>query len=151
MTDIQGALGLSQIERLDDFISRRHEIAREYDEKLSSLHIDIPFQRENTYSSYHLYPIRIMKNSLSDLQRIVYQDLRKNGIIANIHYIPVHRQPFYENLGFKLGDFPEAERFHREVLTLPMFLISTVEQNKVIKVLVELLDSCLLNFYHSGK
>ena len=140
MTDIQGALGLSQIERLDDFISRRHEIAREYDEKLSSLHIDIPFQRENTYSSYHLYPIRIMKNSLSDLQRIVYQDLRKNGIIANIHYIPVHRQPFYENLGFKLGDFPEAERFHREVLTLPMFPdLSTVEQNKVIKVLVELL------------
>ena len=66
------------------------------------------------------------------------EELRKNGIIANIHYIPVHRQPFYEKLGFKLGDFPEAERFHREVLTLPMFPdLSTVEQNKVIKVLVE--------------
>ena len=140
MTDIQAALGLSQMNRLDEFVTRRHEIAKIYNEQLSTLPIVTPFQELDTFSSYHLYPIRVPENSTSITQKQVYEHLRKNGIGANLHYIPVHRQPYYEKLGFKRGDYPEAEKFHKEVVSLPMFPdLSSADQNKVIKVLTEYL------------
>ena len=140
MTDIQAALGLSQLNRLDEFVTRRHEIAEIYNEQLSGLPVVTPFQELDTYSSYHLYPIRVPENSSPATQKQVYDHLRKNGVGANLHYIPVHRQPYYEKLGFKSGDFPEAEKFHKEVVSLPMFSdLSSADQNKVIKVLSEYL------------
>jgi UDP-4-amino-4,6-dideoxy-N-acetyl-beta-L-altrosamine transaminase len=121
MTDIQAALGLSQMQRLDEFVQRRHEIAVRYNEALKGLRIITPWQAPETYSSYHLYPIRIREPLCKKSQRQVYDALWQNGISANLHYIPVHRQPYYEKLGFKTGKCPEVEQFHREVISLPIF------------------------------
>jgi len=136
MTDIEAALGLSQMQRLDEFVSRRHEIAERYNAELKSLPITMPHQGSDAYSSYHLYSIRISGAKSGKTQRQVYDALWQNGIAANLHYIPVHRQPFYEKLGFKAGAFPEAERFHREVISLPMYpALSKQQQIDVIAIL----------------
>ena len=129
---MQAALGLSQIKRLDKCVTRRHEIAKYYDNELKSLPFITPRQASNVYSSYHLYPILIKNNSDSKTQRYIYDELRKNNIAANLHYIPVHRQPYYENLGFKKNDFPQAESFHRKVLSIPMYAILKDDQQKYV-------------------
>jgi UDP-4-amino-4,6-dideoxy-N-acetyl-beta-L-altrosamine transaminase len=140
MTDIQAALGLSQMQRLDEFVSRRHEIAERYDAELRSLPITTPHQAPGTYSSYHLYPIRVSEAKSEKTQRQVYDVLWQNGVAVNLHYIPVHRQPYYEKLGFNAGDFPEAERFHREVISLPIFSsLSKSDQDLVISSLAKVL------------
>jgi UDP-4-amino-4,6-dideoxy-N-acetyl-beta-L-altrosamine transaminase len=142
MTDIQAALGLSQMQRLDEFVSRRHEIAERYDAELRTLPITMPHQASDTYSSYHLYPIRVSEAASGKTQRLVYDALWQNGIAANLHYIPVHRQPYYESLGFKAGDFPEAEQFHREVISLPMYpTLEPQQQKAVITALAEVVSS----------
>ena len=136
LTDIQAALGLSQLNRLDEYVKIRHKIAEFYNSELNDLNIQLPFQSRKSYSSYHLYPIRIKNDSKSITQKQIYDALWENDIAANILYIPVHRQPYYENLGFKSGDFPQAEQFHREVICLPMFPKLTKEQQtKVVKSL----------------
>ena len=114
-------MGLIQIKRLNDFLSRRHEIAERYDAELKSLPIITPYQAPGTYSSYHLYPIRVNETESGKTQRQIYDALWKKGIAANVHYIPAHRHPYYENLGFKESNFPEAERFYREMITLPIY------------------------------
>ena len=128
LTDIQAALGLSQLNRLDEYVKIRHKIAEFYNSELIDLDIQLPFQSPKSYSSYHLYPIRIKNNLKSKTQKQIYNALWENDIAANILYIPAHRQPYYENLGFKSGDFPQAEQFHREVICLPMFPKLTKEQ-----------------------
>jgi len=136
MTDIQAALGLSQMTRLDEFVQRRHEIAKRYGDALKTLPIITPWQAPEMYSSYHLYPIRTCEAHCKKTQRQVYDMLRQNGVAANLHYIPVHRQPYYEKLGFKAGDFPDAERFHREVISIPMYpTLSQQQQDSVVKIL----------------
>ena len=133
MTDIQAALGLSQMKCLDEFVSRRHEIAKRYDGELISLPITTPHQAPEIYSSYHLYPIRIREAESGKTQQQIYDALWKEGIAANLHYIPVHRQPYFENKGFKVGFFPEAESFHRNVISLPIFSsFSAAQQDSVI-------------------
>jgi len=133
MTDIQAALGLSQMTHLDEFVQRRHQIAERYDEALKTLPIVIPWRAADTYSSYHLYPARVNEAESRKSQRQVYDMLWQEGVAANLHYIPVHRQPYYENKGFKAGVFSEAESFHREVISLPMFpAVSIAQQNSVI-------------------
>jgi len=101
MTDIQAALGLCQLKRLDDYVKRRRKIAEYYEKKLKDLPLIRPWQSPNNYSSYHLYPILIKPNLIFKTQKQIYTELRKNDIQVNLHYIPVHRQPYYENLGFK--------------------------------------------------
>ena len=136
MNDIQAALGLNQLKRLDQYVKRRHEIANFYDTKLKNLPLTTPWQAPNVYSSYHLYPILIKINSDLKSQRQAYNELRANNIAANLHYIPVHRHPYYENLGFKENDFPIAEKFHRGVLSIPMYAILKDEhQEHVIEIL----------------
>jgi UDP-4-amino-4,6-dideoxy-N-acetyl-beta-L-altrosamine transaminase len=136
MTDIQAAIGISQMTRLDEFVQRRHEIATRYDEALNELPIVTPWQAPENFSSYHLYPIRIRENECKKMQREVYTALLEKGVGANLHYIPVHRQPFYENQGFKSGDFPEAENFHQEVISIPIFpSLLTKNQELVIDFL----------------
>ena len=140
MADIQAALGLSQMQRLDEFVKRRHEIAKRYDVEFRSSPITTPHQALGTYSSYHLYPIRVSEAESGKTQRQVYDALWQNGVAANLHYIPVHRQPYYESLGFKAGDFPEAERFHREVISLPMYpTLAKDSQARVLDCLRNLL------------
>jgi UDP-4-amino-4,6-dideoxy-N-acetyl-beta-L-altrosamine transaminase len=140
MTDIQAALGISQMTRLDELVQRRHEIAKRYDEALKALPIITPWQAPETYSSYHLYPIRIRQQQFNKTQRQIYDALWQNGVAANLHYIPVHRQPYYESLGFKACDFTEAECFHREVISLPIFSsLPRANQGLVINSLAKIL------------
>lgn len=130
MTDIHAALGLSQMSRIDEFVARRHDIAKQYDIELSSLPIITPLQSPKNYSSYHLYPVRIIESQVKKTQLQIYQSLLESGIGVNLHYIPVHRQPYYESMGFKEGDFPIAEQLHREVISLPMYPMLTDNQFK---------------------
>ena len=132
MNDIQAALGLSQLKRLDDHVKRRHEIAEYYNLKLNNLPLELPWQSPNVFSSYHLYPILIKNNFDNKFQKRVYNELIRNKIQANLHYIPVHRHPFYENLGFKKNDFPVAEKFYTKALSIPMYASLKREQQDYI-------------------
>lgn len=136
MTDIQAALGVSQMSRLDEFVDRRHVLARHYDEALKGLPITTPWQHPDGYSSYHLYPIRLKLKEMQRTQRQVYDALRELGILVNLHYIPVYLQPFYEAMGFKRGYCPEAESYYHETISIPMYPAMTdVQQAQVVEAL----------------
>ncbi len=140
MNDIQAALGLSQLKRVDEYVARRHKIAKYYDSQFTKLPLVKPWQLPQAYSSYHLYPICTRDNANTELQQKIYNHLQKNGIAANLHYIPVHRHPFYENLGFSEGDFLESENFHRKVISLPIFpSLSETQCSKVVDVISEII------------
>lgn len=140
MTEIQGALGLSQMQHLDRFIDKRHQIANRYDKELVGLPLIGQFQSPECFSSYHLYIIRIMKDSSLVSQRQVYDALQDAKINCNLHYIPIYRHPYYEAMGFKVGYCPEAEQYFKEVLSIPIYTTLTdIEQTKVIKILHEVL------------
>lgn len=142
ITDIQAALGQSQLQRLDEFVQRRHEIARRYDEAFGSLPVITPWQHTEVYSSYHLYPIRIREALCGKTQRQVYDALRKAGIGVNLHYIPVYGQPYYAAMGFETGYCPEAELYYRETISLPMFpTLSDAAQDMVIAALRDALTA----------
>ena len=132
MTDIQAALGLSQATRLDEFVKRRHQIARRYDSELAGLPLRAPWQSPDSYSSYHLYPIRLNLSEVNKTQREIYDALYAGGIGTNLHYIPVYRQPYYESMGFKAGYCPGAERYYKEVLSLPIFPAMTLGQTEEV-------------------
>jgi UDP-4-amino-4,6-dideoxy-N-acetyl-beta-L-altrosamine transaminase len=141
MTDIQAALGLSQITRLNSFVEKRHHIAQRYDNELAGLPIQTPWQHPDNYSAYHIYPIRIKQNESGTTQRQVYDAMQGAGINVNLHYIPVYRQPYYEGMGFKVGYCPEGEQYHQETLSIPMYpTLTETEQAKVIRVLHEALE-----------
>ena len=140
MNDIQAALGLSQVKRLDQYIERRHQIANNYDTELKNLPLTLPWQSPTIFSSYHLYPILIKFSSDIKTQKKVYDKLRENNIEANLHYTPIHRHPYYEKLGFKKNDFPIAEKFHQEVISIPMYAaLQDWHQDHVIKTLKKLM------------
>lgn len=136
MTDIQAALGESQLRRVDEFVSRRHEVALRYNSELSKLPITLPWQDPKARSSYHLYPIRIPLQGSGLTQRGVYDSLHREGIGANLHYIPVYRQPFYQDMGFQIGYCPEAEKYFKEAISLPMYsALKNEQQGRVIQIL----------------
>lgn len=128
MTDILAALGLSQMRRLDEFVAKRHIIAKRYDQMLSNLPVVVPYQHVDSYSGFHLYVIRLKLDGINKTQRQVYEALRAAGILVNLHYIPVYRQPYYANLGFEAGYCPEAEQYYAEVISIPMYPELTEEQ-----------------------
>ncbi len=117
MTDLQAALGRSQLRRLDPFVARRNELARRYDELLADMPLTTPARSADAYSSFHLYIIRVAATR----HRRTFAALRKAGIGVNLHYIPVHTQPYYRDLGFAAGDFPTAEAYYQEAITLPLY------------------------------
>ena len=138
MTDIQAALGLSQMQRLTDFVNRRHVIASRYDQKLADLPVVTPWQNANCYSGLHLYVIRLKLGAISKTHREVFEMLRVANIGVNLHYSPVYRQPYYERLGFKAGYLPEAEQYYAEAISLPMYSsLTDVQQDKVVMALTE--------------
>lgn len=140
MTDIQAALGVSQMRRLDQFVMRRRHLAKRYDELLRDLPLVLPWQHPDAYSAFHLYVVRLRLDSLEKTHRQVFDALRQRGIGANVHYIPVHTQPYYRSLGFKPGDFPQAEQYYREAISLPLYAgLSDGDQDQVIKALQEVL------------
>ena len=141
ITDIQAAMGLSQLRRIDMFVSRRHELAQRYNEALSDLPLILPWQHPDAYSSFHLYVVRLKLDKINKTRGEVFEKLHHKGIGVNVHYIPVHTQPFYTRLGFFKGQFPEAEKYYEEAITLPLFPSMTdKEQDRVIQALEEVLS-----------
>jgi UDP-4-amino-4,6-dideoxy-N-acetyl-beta-L-altrosamine transaminase len=132
MTELQAALGVSQMMRLDGYITRRHQLARRYDDLLVSLPVTIPWQHPDSYSSFHLYPIRLQLDEIDRSHIQVFQSLRLYGIGVNLHYIPVHTHPYYQRMGFKTEDFPQALAYYRESISLPMYQTLTDEQQDQI-------------------
>lgn len=136
MTDLQAALGASQMQRLDEFVATRHAIARRYDQLLVDLPVIIPWRHEDSYSGLHLYVIRLELTKIGKTHRQVFESLRAAGVGVNLHYIPVYRQPYYEKMGFEVGYCPEAEQYYDEAISLPMYSqLTEALQDKVIAAL----------------
>ena len=142
MTDIQAALGISQMHRLSEFVSKRHQIALRYNVLLEGLPVEVPFQLDDTYSGLHLYVIRLKLDDIQRSHKHIFEGLREKGIGVNVHYIPVHLHPHYSAMGFQPGDFPESEKYYSEAISLPMYPnLSEDDQDTVIEVLTSLLVS----------
>ncbi|MBL4909647.1 MAG: UDP-4-amino-4,6-dideoxy-N-acetyl-beta-L-altrosamine transaminase [Alteromonadaceae bacterium] len=139
MTDIQAALGLSQLYRIDSFIEQRNQLAKKYDKAFKETAITPLIADKNCLSAYHLYLILLPQANAEQHKKAIIT-LREQNIFAHVHYIPVHLQPFYQNLGFKLGDFPNAEQYYQQAITLPLHpKITRLEQNYIIEKVKALL------------
>ena len=133
MTDLQAALGLSQMQRLDTFLTKRHAIANRYDHMLSTIPVLTPWQHTDTYSAYHLYVIRLKLNKISKTQRQVHEALQAAEIGINLHYIPIYLQPYYKKMGFSQGYCPQAEKYYSEAISIPIYPdLNLVQQNQVV-------------------
>jgi dTDP-4-amino-4,6-dideoxygalactose transaminase len=136
MTELQAALGTSQMDRLEAFVARRHALAMRYDELLADFPVTTPWQHPDSYSGLHLYVIRLQQDKIGRTHRQVFESLREQGIGVNLHYIPVHTQPFYQAKGFVAEDFPEAMAYYGEAISLPMFQgLTDDQQDDVIRAL----------------
>ena len=133
MTDIQAALGTSQMKQLETFIERRRALARRYDDLLQPCPLTLPWQHQDTRSAWHLYVIRLKLDRIKKTHRQVFEELRSAGIEVNLHYIPVHTQPYYQELGFTGGMFPRAEAYYREAISIPMFSrLTNIQQDYIV-------------------
>lgn len=142
MTEMQAALGVSQMVRLDDYVAKRHQIADEYDVAFLGLPILRPWQHPDGYSGRHLYVIRLDLEKIKLTHRQVFERLRACGVGVNLHYIPIHTQPYYQRMGFKLGDYPEAERYYAEAISLPLYPgLTSGDQQKVIQAVEEVVQA----------
>lgn len=142
MTDVEAALGLSQLDKLDTFVEKRNALATYYDKSLRSQANIAPLSQHNDiYSSYHLYVVRV-KSLDSTMHTTLVTQLRESGIFAHVHYIPIHLQPYYQNLGFKKGDYPNAERYYQQAITLPMFPdLSEDDVASIVSTLIKHVDN----------
>ena len=140
MTDLQAALGHSQMQRLDEFVARRRELAARYNELLRDLPLTMPHVMEGTSPSWHIYVVRLDFARIGKTKEQIFTEMKERGIVLNLHYIPVHLQPYYERLGFAKGDFPHSEAYYEEALTLPLYYTLTDEQqNEIVAALGEVL------------
>ena len=140
MTDMQAALGCSQMDSLDEFVARRRYLVKRYNEKLKNLPLRTPYQDEATNPSWHIYIIRVDFTKVKLSKKEIFARMRDSGIVLNLHYIPVHTQPYYQKLGFQKGDFPVSEKYYEEAITLPLYYDLTDEQqDEVIEALKEVL------------
>ena len=136
MTEMQAALGLSQIVRLQEYVARRHALARRYDDLLVDLAVTTPWQHPDSYSGLHLYVIRLQIGKIGQSHRQVFKALREQGIEVNLHYIPVHTHPHFQKMGFRADDFPQAQRYYAEAISLPMYAtLSEGQQDRVVSTL----------------
>jgi UDP-4-amino-4,6-dideoxy-N-acetyl-beta-L-altrosamine transaminase len=139
MTDIQAALGASQMKRLYEFVARRQFLAQRYDYLLKDLPLTLPWQHPDTNSSWHLYVIRLNLRKIGKTHRQIFESLRQAGIGVNLHYIPVHTQPYYRHIGFQWGDFPNTENYYQEAISIPIYFgLKEVDQDRVATVLHEI-------------
>jgi len=116
------------MKRLTEFISRRHMLQERYDRLLASLPVITPYQDQDCFSALHLYPIQIDLDKVTKSRRQIFNELRENGIAVNVHYIPIHTQPYYQQLGFKEGDFPNSEYYYNRTISIPLFYSLTLDQ-----------------------
>lgn len=142
LTDIQAALGSSQLDRLAYYVRCRNELARRYDDALSKLPLRLPRVLPGNESSFHLYVVRLLRDRVAKTRHRVFDELRQRGIGVNVHYMPVHLQPYYRNLGFRPGQYPEAEAYGEEAITLPLYPgLTPAAQDQVIECLHAVLES----------
>ena len=140
MTDIQAALGTSQLARLGGYIERRNVLAQRYDHALRDLPLQLPTVQAENRSAFHLYVVRLKPNATDKAHRHVFESLRQRGIGVNLHYMPVHLQPYYRDLGFAPGQYPEAEAHGQEAITLPMYsALTDQQQDQVVESLQQIL------------
>lgn len=140
MTDLQAALGLSQMQRLDNFVKQRQFIAKKYDELLTILPVLLPFQLESSRSAFHLYVIRLKAKEISKTHKEVFEKMRQLGIAVNLHYMPVYHQPYYQKIGFKRNYCIEADSYYKEAISLPIYpALSDMKQIQVVNTLKEAL------------
>jgi UDP-4-amino-4,6-dideoxy-N-acetyl-beta-L-altrosamine transaminase len=132
MTDMQAVLGASQMRRIDEFVTRRHELANRYNKAMREMPLVLPWQDSPGYSAYHLYVVKVDSERTVKRRRQVFDAMRAAKIGVNVHYIPVHTQPYYRQMGFTEGMFPEAEKYYSEAISLPMFPELTDEQHDYI-------------------
>lgn len=137
MTELQAALGLTQMQRLDEYVEARHLLAQRYNQFLAHLPITLPYQHEDSYSGFHLYVIRLQLEKISPTHRQVFESLREQGVGVNLHYIPVHTQPYYKKMGFIEDDFPNAMAYYHEAISLPIFQMMSHEQQSEVVLAVE--------------
>jgi len=139
ITDIQAALGISQLSRIDKNISKRHAIRKYYDENLKDIGITLPFQHKDSYSSMHLYPVLLNDEHIHN-KKALFMELRNKGLGVNVHYIPIHLQPYFQKLGYKKGDYPKAEEYYQRSISIPMYhALSENELEKVTSIMIEVL------------
>ena len=140
MTDIQAALGYSQMAKLDAFVERRRELAARYDKLLKDLPLVTPYQSPDTNSSWHLYVVRLDRDAVKKSKVQIFNEMREKGVALNVHYIPVHTQPYYEQLGHRPEECPEALKYYDEAFTLPLyFSLRDAQQDYVVDCLREVL------------
>jgi UDP-4-amino-4,6-dideoxy-N-acetyl-beta-L-altrosamine transaminase len=142
MTDISAALGISQMKRVEEFVLTRHNIADRYNKLLSDLPLKVPLQNLNSYSSYHLYIIRLKLKNIKKTHIQIFNEMRAQGVQVNLHYIPIYRHPYFERMGFNYGYCEEAEKYFMEAISLPIFFDFSIEEQLHVS---ELLHSTLLN------
>ena len=134
MTDIHAALGLSQFNKLDEFVTERHQIAKRYDSLFKDIDVMAPYQNENNYSAFHLYVIRMRHDKKNISRNEMFNRLRNNGIGVNLHYIPIYRQPYYAKIGYQPADYPESEKYYAEAISLPIFPgLTALQQEEVVE------------------
>ena len=139
MTELHAALGISQMQKLDQFVSKRHKLQEKYDSLIVDLPIIKPYQGKDSYSALHLYPIQVELDKINKSRKQVFDELRENEIGVNVHYIPIHMQPYYQQLGFKKGDFPNSETYYSRAISIPLFHAMTdSQQNKVVSSLIKI-------------
>jgi dTDP-4-amino-4,6-dideoxygalactose transaminase len=142
MTELQAALGLSQLDRLDAYVTRRAAIAARYDDLLADLPLTRPEQHPDTASAWHLYVIRLDLDKITQTHRAVFEALRAADLGVNLHYIPVHMQPYYRAKGFNPGDFPAAEAYYTNAISIPLYAAMTdADQDRVVEVLRDVLSA----------
>lgn len=142
MTDLQAALGVSQMDRLEQFLARRRELAARYDRQLSNLPILLPWQYPDAKSAYHLYIIRLKLSKIKKTHLEVFNELRKKGVGVNLHYIPIYRQPFYQSIGFQYSEWVNSEEYYSDAISIPIYHGLTNEmQDKVINAICETVNT----------
>jgi UDP-4-amino-4,6-dideoxy-N-acetyl-beta-L-altrosamine transaminase len=143
MTDIQAALGYSQLQRIEEFLARRRFLASRYGRLLQGSLLELPWQHPDTNSAWHLYVVRLKLAELQKSRREIFDELRSLGIQVHVHYIPVYRQPYYRRLDFKKGLCPQAEQYYEAALTLPLhYGLTDAKQEYVAARLREVLGCC---------
>lgn len=136
MTEVQAALGMSQLQRLSSLQSRRNELADQYDELLADLPLILPIRLKDRESAWHLYAVEIDDTRTDKTRAAVFEKLRDSNIGVNVHYIPIHTQPFYRDLGFKYGDYPASERYYSRAISIPLFpALTDAQQKRVVAAL----------------